>query len=75
MKPQDARPGMVVLDMFSSGADRRLEVLSQPRERADGSVEFFSSAGHSVFRPDTSLVLDSGTRPAGRQADRELEAG
>ena len=73
MRPQDARPGMVVLDMFGRGADRRLEVLSQPRELADGSVEFYSTAGRSVFRPGTSLVLDAGTRAAGTQA--EMEAG
>lgn len=73
MKPLDVRPGMVVLDMFSTGGDRRLEVLSQPAERADGSVEFFSSAGRSVFASGRPLVLDSGARDPGRQA--EMEAG
>jgi hypothetical protein len=73
MRPQDARPGMVVLDMAGRSADRRLEVLSEPRERADGAVEFFSTAGRSVFRPDASLVLDSEPRAVAREA--EMEAG
>jgi hypothetical protein len=64
---------MVVLDMSSRSAARRLEVLSEPRERADGGVEFYSTAGRSVFRPGTSLVLDADTRAAARQA--EMEAG
>lgn len=64
---------MVVLDMAGRSADRRLEVLSEPRERADGAVEFFSTAGRSLF--PAWRVSCPGFRTPAAAREAEMEAG
>ncbi len=76
IQPRDLRPGMVVWNPYG-GYRGRAVVASEPRERADGAVEFDTEDGRTgVFRPQFRLHLDTAAteRLKNERSARAVEA-
>jgi len=70
---RDVRPGMIVRNPYG-GARGRGEVVGEPRQGPDGTIEFDLADGRTGrFRPGFRLDLDTAA-PEPTQAEREADS-